>query len=459
MKNTLKKIIAMLLTASTLLSLTAIPSLAASSLSYGQEWDYYENTKDYGSYNDVPYSHWGYDAITRVSQKSWMQGYENDTFRPDRSISRAEAATVLARFSGIEEKKVNKSSFNDVNDWYTGYVEAMKNIVPSRNSKMFQPDHPITREDVVVALVICMGYEGELENADQWALNMFEDKNSISKFAKPYFAVAVENNLVSGFEDDTIRAQDDLSRAEFATLLYRASYIGFGNKEEETFTEYVELDTSAKKIELEIGDTFTIEATAYLSDGSTEDYSDKVYAFNSDDNDVVSINRNKIKASKAGTCEINFSDDYLEDKYLIIIVNEPARKPGRPEFFPKKDSNKRYEEDINMKEKGSREKPIRVDSPDEEINGNMTGYGEIWHKISHDSGNTMSLTVSFIEEGSYTLELYTDDGKLIAENSIDTNGCLGLSNREDKYSEYYILKIMTNTDKDKVDYSFWYNIH
>ena len=88
---------------------------------------------------------------------------------------------------------------------------------------------PVIREDVVYALVKALGYEDKTQFADLSVLNMFRDQNSISSNVKPYMAVAVSNELVSGYEDDTIRAQDPLTRAEFATLLYRATFVGSRN--------------------------------------------------------------------------------------------------------------------------------------------------------------------------------------------------------------------------------------
>lgn len=61
-------------------------------------------------------------------------------------------------------------------------------------------------------------------------LNNFRDVDSISNYAKGYVAVAVKNNLISGFEDKTFKGQATLTRAEAATLLYRAFQHGNADK-------------------------------------------------------------------------------------------------------------------------------------------------------------------------------------------------------------------------------------
>jgi hypothetical protein len=59
---------------------------------------------------------------------------------------------------------------------------------------------------------------------------MFSDYDSISEACRPYVAVAVERSLVSGYPDGTFRAQQTITRAEAATLLWRAFQYGNDNK-------------------------------------------------------------------------------------------------------------------------------------------------------------------------------------------------------------------------------------
>lgn len=49
---------------------------------------------------DVPVSHWAYDAITTAAAYGWVNGVGNGMFEPNRSISRAEAATIVNRMLG-----------------------------------------------------------------------------------------------------------------------------------------------------------------------------------------------------------------------------------------------------------------------------------------------------------------------------------------------------------------------
>lgn len=222
-----------LLSVLTAIALFASSLTGAFALEYGAEYSGYTAAVQ-AKFSDVPGDHWAFDAVNRVVAKNWFNGYPDGRFMPDASITRAEALKVFVEFLGLQLNTVTTSSYHDVdvNEWYTPYIEAGKKLFPEiaafDGTISFRPDAPVTREDTIYALVIALKYDDKVTFADQSILNMYSDKNSISELIKPYAAVAVEKGLVSGYEDGTIGGQDPLTRAEFATLLYRASTIGFG---------------------------------------------------------------------------------------------------------------------------------------------------------------------------------------------------------------------------------------
>jgi len=234
--------------------------------------------------------------------------------------------TVLVKVLDLELQDVTESSYYDIDvdrDWYAPYVEAGKGLLPERVSIQgkipFQPNKPITREDAMYAIVVALGYSDEVKFVDESCLNMFKDQNSISSNVRPYIAYGVSNKLISGREDGTIGGQDPLSRAEFATLLYRASKIGF-HATATPKLQSVSVSPSGLQ-ELNVGDGFTISATAHYTNGSTEKYNENIGVYNSDDNGVVTISKNKVTAVKAGTCTIRFEDENLKDQSIVVTVS------------------------------------------------------------------------------------------------------------------------------------------
>lgn len=225
----MKKIFSFLLSAS--IALSSIASVSA--LDYGSEWSGHTSSA-VKTFTDVPEDHWAKKNIDRAVKSGWFDGYEDGSFHPNDTIKRSEAMTVFVKFLGLSPKKVETSSYHDVETsaWYSPYIEAGKKLFPEiaafDGTVSFQPEQPMKREDTTYALVIALKYNDKIVNVDQSNLNMFKDQNSISAQVKPYVSVAVKYGLVSGYEDGTFDAQGSLTRAEFATMLARGTTIGYG---------------------------------------------------------------------------------------------------------------------------------------------------------------------------------------------------------------------------------------
>lgn len=102
------------------------------------------------AFSDVPAGEWYHDAVTAMAGLGIVTGYPDGTFRPDQSITRAEFAAILAR---IEQAQTGADAgFTDVaghwaakqigiacaKGWATGYADGT-----------FRPDRTITRAEAV----------------------------------------------------------------------------------------------------------------------------------------------------------------------------------------------------------------------------------------------------------------------------------------------------------------------
>jgi len=115
----------------------------------GKQW--YSDDADY---SDVEKDVWYHDAVATLSNASVMNGYANGSFEPERAISRAEFATVLARFS--QAAAVKDSGFTDVpsSHWAADSIALCKEQgwVTGYEDGSFCPDRPITRAEAVTML-------------------------------------------------------------------------------------------------------------------------------------------------------------------------------------------------------------------------------------------------------------------------------------------------------------------
>ena len=185
--------------------------------------------KDYTQkFWDVDKSHWAFEYIADLADRGVINGYTDGSFKPTKTVTRAEWAKMMVDAAGVSVND-NNTSFNDMsNHWANKYVNAAKNYLTGYQDGTYRPDQAATREDVTVSMVKLKGYD--LSEVDYFELNKFSDNDSISNNMKAYIAVAVGKGLIDGFEDNTFRGQATLTRAEAATLLYRAFQKGNDDK-------------------------------------------------------------------------------------------------------------------------------------------------------------------------------------------------------------------------------------
>ena len=77
------------------------------------------------SFSDVPTNHWAYAAITSAAEKGWVNGYSDGTFRPDNAITRSEVVkitnAVLGRSCDKDYVAKNISKLTSYNDLSNTY--------------------------------------------------------------------------------------------------------------------------------------------------------------------------------------------------------------------------------------------------------------------------------------------------------------------------------------------------
>jgi hypothetical protein len=221
----------------TLLCLLTIYPLSAfaETVGYGEELRG-STTNSAQLFSDVDSSNWAFRFINEMSNRKVLEGYPDNKFRPDRIVTRAEIAKIIVLAAGLQPKKTDTSSFSDIrpSDWYTPFIEAAKNYLTGFRTPdgklVYNPNAPAVREDITVAIVKLKGiYASRLP--DQSIIQaMFSDYDGISENARDYVALAVENKIVSGYPDGTFRAQQTITRAEAAAILWRSFQFGNDSK-------------------------------------------------------------------------------------------------------------------------------------------------------------------------------------------------------------------------------------
>jgi hypothetical protein len=164
--------------------------------------------------------HWAQKEITDWTSKGLAYGYDDGTFRPDNSITRAEFVTFLNRAFNLTQTA--DISFNDVSpsDWFYTDIQKAKaaGIVSGYEDNTFRPNNTITREEAMSIVVRLK----KLPTVSNDYLSNFNDAYSVSDWAKDAVNTAVAYGLVSGYSDNTIGSGNSITRAEAIVILNRA---------------------------------------------------------------------------------------------------------------------------------------------------------------------------------------------------------------------------------------------
>ena len=162
-------------------------------------------------FSDVEDAYWAANVIEQMKEANILDGYEDGSFRPENSLTRAECAKILSCIAKLPE---GNSVYDDVseNAWYYDYVANSGKYFNADEN--FEPDRKITREEFATATAKVLGLS-ESEKALE-----FSDSDKIKN--QGIISAAVENGFISGFEDNTFRPADPLTRAQCCSMLARA---------------------------------------------------------------------------------------------------------------------------------------------------------------------------------------------------------------------------------------------
>ena len=175
----------------------------------------YQDNHEELVYTDVAKGHWAFSDIQSLNNKSLIKGYANGTFKPEASITRAEAATIIARALNLTTTK--ESNFKDVSKDNYAYsaIAAVEQagIIKGQEVGKFNPNGQLSRAEMSAILTRAYKLTGSSK------VNFTDVKST--HWAYSDIQALVANNLTGGFPDNTFRPNTQITRAEFSSFLNR----------------------------------------------------------------------------------------------------------------------------------------------------------------------------------------------------------------------------------------------
>lgn len=147
---------------------------------------------------------------------SYINGYTDNTFRPDAAFTRAAVATVLANLMGYDpELDYDGGTFTDLEGHWAakaiGFC-ASEGLMSGYTDDTFRPDNAISRQEFAMVLT---RLTGETESGDL----PFTDADDVAPWAADSVYTVYNRGWISGYDDGTFLPQRDVTRAEAVKML------------------------------------------------------------------------------------------------------------------------------------------------------------------------------------------------------------------------------------------------
>ena len=177
--------------------------------------------------DDLSMKHWAIRPIVLCNTLGLIKGYPDNTFKPEKGITRAELTTLLVRTLNITASEwieaAKESLFTDVEEgaWYAPYINlgVKFGLVTGYPDGTFKPNRVINRAEGVTLLARF----AKLPEKEGVVFPDLEPRFWANKYIRP----AKEAGMLKYLEGKKFEHKQDFTRAEAAEVLYRSEPIQY----------------------------------------------------------------------------------------------------------------------------------------------------------------------------------------------------------------------------------------
>lgn len=161
-----------------------------------------------------------YQPVLQLAERGVLAGFGDGTFRPNSSVTRGQAAIMIAKSVGLNTSNVKNPGFRDVStkDPMYKYIAALANqgAISGYMDKTFRPNEPITRGQMAKIITLAYGFEKATTlNHD------FADVKSNNPFAHDIQTI-FNLKITSGVSPISFAPNQRVSRGQMASFIIRA---------------------------------------------------------------------------------------------------------------------------------------------------------------------------------------------------------------------------------------------
>ncbi len=176
-------------------------------------------------FTDIANYQWAHKAITSMTARGVIKGSSPNTFSPEATATRADMVIFVNRFFGITGEA--GESFNDVvaGKYYYNEIAAAQQagILVGIAAEAFQPEEPISRQDMMVLIKNALDYAGmtgKLTMVSGKTLSDFDDSYLVADYAREEVDYLIHRTIVGGY-NNRISPKQHTTRADVIAILYK----------------------------------------------------------------------------------------------------------------------------------------------------------------------------------------------------------------------------------------------
>lgn len=170
-------------------------------------------------FKDLEDTHWAKDNMLELVDKKVLTGYPDGTIKPDLEVTRAEMAVIIAKAIGLVPAENPDLKFKD-KDQIGDWAAGYIQAAVENNIIVGYEDNTFRPSNKLTREeMIVMVMKAYKYEPVQAPELAFADKGDIGSWSIGYVAKAVEMKLVAGYPDNTFRPKKNVTRAEVSTVI------------------------------------------------------------------------------------------------------------------------------------------------------------------------------------------------------------------------------------------------
>jgi len=180
-------------------------------------------------YSDMEENHWAYSQIKILTEKNVAVGYPDGSFHPDENVTRAEFASMAIKALGQENTTIAQPiNFTDIDSEFWAYDAIQKAvyfdlITNTKDDEKFRPEDPVSRAEALAVAVNALTTEQiSVQKAKEVLSKVYTDYESIPEWFVVSAGKAQILGMVVCMPDKTksMEADRPATRAEITAILY-----------------------------------------------------------------------------------------------------------------------------------------------------------------------------------------------------------------------------------------------